>query len=114
MNNFYCNECEYNTSKKSDCIKHINCAKHLRHGKNKSTNCDLCDYKSSNCWNLTIHKLYHHLTKEDREKQKYYCNICDNVFVCKKYMDKNYNVKNHNIKLKVKESLDDIEKIINL
>jgi hypothetical protein len=42
-----------------------------------------------------MHNLSSHTTKEERSKQKYYCNICDNVFFCSAYYNKHINGKRH-------------------
>ena len=56
------------------------------------------------------HILNKHSTREERkDKFKYYCELCDYVFFCKKYLDKHLSGRNHNTKLKVKQSLDELE-----
>jgi hypothetical protein len=42
-----------------------------------------------------MHNLSSHTTKEERSKQKYYCDICDNVFFCSAYYNKHINGKRH-------------------
>jgi hypothetical protein len=105
----YCKLCDYNTTKTTDWMKHIQSEKHKRNGEKKTTKCDLCDYESTTHWNIKSHKLKIHATAEDRAKQKYYCNICDFVFFCKAYMDKHNIGKVHQNKLKIQETLNDIE-----
>ena len=90
-------------------MKHIKSQKHERNGRKKTTKCDLCDYESNTHWNVKIHKLKIHASSEERAKQKYYCNICDVVFFCKTYQDKHLNGKVHFNKIKIQESLKDIE-----
>ena len=36
-------------------------------------NCKNCEYIANNHWNLKMHNLSSHTTKEERSKQKYYC-----------------------------------------
>ena len=57
--------------------------------------CDNCDYVSSTHWNLKMHYFSSHATKEEREKQRYYCKTCDNVFFCSSYYNKHINGKRH-------------------
>jgi len=105
----YCKLCNYTTTKTSDWLKHINSQKHQRNGEKKTTKCDQCDYKSITHWNIKIHKLKIHSTTEERAKEKYYCNVCDYVFFCKTYMDKHLSGKVHQNKVKIQESLKDID-----
>ena len=58
-------------------------------------NCKNCEYIANNHWNLKMHNLSSHTTKEERSKQKYYCDICDNVFFCSAYYNKHINGKRH-------------------
>ena len=54
-------------------------------GQKKSTSCDKCFYTSTSHWNIKIHNLYIHSTIEERKATKYYCETCDNVFLCSVY-----------------------------
>lgn len=85
---FFCYLCNYNTNSPSDWLKHIKSKKHERSGKLKSTKCTLCDYESTSHWNIKQHALTKHSTQEEREKTKYYCNLCDVVFFCNAYKKK--------------------------
>ena len=49
-----------------------------------------------------------HSTRDERAKNKYYCNICDTVFFCKLYMDK------HTNGIKHKKILSNINNIRNI
>jgi hypothetical protein len=104
----FCKLCNYKTTKTSDWMKHIQSQKHQRNGEKKTTKCDLCDYESNTHWNIKAHKLKIHATPEDRSKQKYYCPICDVVFFCKTYQDKHNSGKIHQNKIKVLETLNNI------
>jgi hypothetical protein len=104
----FCECCNYKTNRNYDWIKHINSDKHQRNGEKKIHNCDQCEYTSSSTWNIKIHKLQIHATSEERSKQKYYCNLCDYVFFCKKYLDKHNIGKHHQTKLKIKLSLEEL------
>lgn len=103
-NNFKytCQCCSYNTNIRTSWHLHIMSDKHNRNGEKKSTKCELCEYESVSHWNVKLHMLSKHSTKEEREKHKYYCNICDTAFVCNIYMDKHMAGKKHlkNSKLK--------------
>ena len=111
---FYCHLCDYRTSICTNWLKHVKTQKHLRNGKPKSSKCSLCDYETSSHWNLKLHILSQHSTIEEREKQKYYCEICDLVFFCSSYMNKHISGKIHKNKelcLKFQNEINLIEKI---
>jgi hypothetical protein len=84
---YSCIFCNYFTNFPSDWIKHTNSAKHQRQGKNKTHVCELCEYEAKSKWNMKLHNLAIHTPKEDREKMKYYCEVCDKVFFSKLYKD---------------------------
>ena len=42
----------------------------------KIIKCEQCDYIASNYWNNKMHYFSAHSSKEERSKQKYYCDIC--------------------------------------
>ena len=93
---FNCDTCNYNTNIKTSWYLHVMSEKHNRNGEKKSTKCNLCEYKTVSHWNVKLHILSQHSTKEERQKQKYYCTICDTVFFCSSYMEKHINGKKHN------------------
>ena len=97
---FNCDLCKFNTDIKASWHAHIMSDKHNRLGQKKSTKCDLCNYESVSHWNVKLHVLSKHSTKEDRQKHKYYCNICDTVFFCPTYMERHMNGKKHIINSK--------------
>jgi hypothetical protein len=43
--------------------------------------------------------LTQHSPLEDRQKQKYYCDVCDYVFFSKLYLDKHLEGKHHKLKV---------------
>ena len=92
---FKCIKCNYNTSCASDWIKHVDTAKHKRNGQKLPKNCSECDYIGLNHWNLKMHLVINHYTKEQRTLEKYYCYDCDQVFFCSEYMKKHMNGKKH-------------------
>ena len=93
--NFTCTFCNYSTTKPSDWIKHINSMKHARNGKKKPINCANCNYIGLTHWNLKMHILTQHSTKEQRMEQKYYCKYCDQVFFCSQYLKTHNDGKKH-------------------
>ena len=79
---FFCKSCNYGCNHNSVFVKHQKSDKHLRHGEKKIFKCDKCDYKTTTShWNLKMHIMSKHSTIEERSKQKYYCNICDSIFL---------------------------------
>ena len=53
-----------------------------------------------------------HGSIEEKKKQKYYCEICDVVFISKLFMDTHNSGKKHNNMLKSIQYINDIKKII--
>jgi hypothetical protein len=102
----FCKSCNYKTTKNTFWLKHLETDKHKRYGEKKSKKCDICDYESNTHWNIKAHKVLVHATREERQQQKYYCSLCDVVFFCKAYQDKHNAGRNHNVKVKVQESLN--------
>lgn len=113
---YYCYLCEYRTTKNSDWIKHQSTRKHLRNGKPKTTKCDKCDFTTSTHWNLKLHILSHHSTKEERQQHKYYCDTCDLIFFCSTYKNKHTNGKIHKNKIlciQIQKELNDKQQLEN-
>jgi hypothetical protein len=81
---YVCDKCNFKCNAQSVWNIHTNTEKH-KTGKNKKRcdfegphKCDKCKYVSINKINFLQHKLKHHATKEDREKEyKFYCKVCD-------------------------------------
>jgi hypothetical protein len=61
--------------------------KHESNGIKTPQKCLICNHVCFNHWNLRHHVLTIHSTKREREKEPYYCNVCDSVFFCKYYID---------------------------
>ncbi len=95
MIKLYCEKCNFETNRNPTWIKHISSAKHNRNGEKKPTKCEICEYESSSHWNINIHKLYKHSSKEERETYKNYCKECDIILVCKSYYEKHINSNKH-------------------
>jgi hypothetical protein len=49
-----------------------------------------------------------HSTKEEREKSKYYCKDCDQIFFCKLYLDKHTSGKKHKNVVKANDLLAEL------
>jgi hypothetical protein len=109
----FCKLCNYKTNKNTQWLKHIETEKHKRNGEKKPTKCDECEYVTNTHWNVKAHKLQVHATPEERAKQKYYCNLCDLVFFCSAYKTKHDTGRNHLVKVRVQESLNQTDKIYN-
>ncbi len=98
---YSCSVCNFNTNVKSSWKLHMITDKHLRNGEKKSTKCNLCNYCSSTHWNVKLHMITQHSTLEERQQQKYYCNICDVVFMRETLMENHMNTQKHKNKLKI-------------
>lgn len=100
---FNCDSCNYFTKHPSEWLKHISSKKHERNGKPKTHICDICQYETKTHWNLKMHNLSVHATKDERSSQKYYCNDCDQVFFSYVYYHKHMNgIKHKNYVLAIK------------
>ena len=78
--------------------KHIKCKKHQRNGEKLPINCDKCNYTGITPWNLRMHYLSIHSTKDERAKCDYYCTSCDKVYFCSSYFNShNYSTKHKNM-----------------
>ena len=111
-----CSLCNYGTNKPSDWIKHTNSKKHERNGEKKPIYCEFCNLESLTHWNHRMHLLSKHSTKEERMKQKYYCEDCDHVFFCSTYYNTHINgVKHKNMTVcnKIQKELNDKIKLNN-
>lgn len=110
---FYCDYCKFNTKKPSDWLRHVESQKHKNMGGKKKYICEKCEHESQSSWNLKLHKLTQHSTKEERSKQKYYCKDCDIVFFSPLYMNKHMKGKRHANYVKAVEELNKLKKEIN-
>jgi hypothetical protein len=107
---YYCHYCNFETNKPYSWIRHCESAKHLRHGAKKIHKCAECDFESIGTWNLKIHVLSQHSSKEERAEYKYYCDACDVIFISKLYYDKHMHGKKHENRVKANELLDKLKK----
>ena len=89
--------------------KHLDSEKHKRQGKPKSAECEKCNKTFINHITKRHHMLAIHSTKEERMKEKYYCGVCDYVFISKLYMDKHLQGKFHNSKVEAMASYETIK-----
>ena len=109
---YNCKFCKYSTNFPCEWIKHTETDKHQRQGKNKSHKCISCDYVTKSKWNMNIHKLSSHSSKEEREKQKHYCSDCDQVFFCKLYKDEHMDGKKHKNVVKANKLVEEMNNIV--
>jgi uncharacterized C2H2 Zn-finger protein len=110
----YCQLCDYKTTRNTDWIRHIKSKQHQNGGPPKSTNCDICNIKLATYQTYRHHLLTKHSTKEERSKSKYYCEVCDIVFISKTIYEKHIINKKHHIQEIVNNSLIDLENQLNL
>jgi len=96
---YSCESCNFKTNAKLSFQSHLLSEKHKRNGQNRK--CEYCYYESTSPWNLKIHIILKHLSIDEKRKQKYYCDICDNMFLCSLYYEKHIDGKKHknNVKL---------------
>jgi hypothetical protein len=111
---YNCKFCNYTTKYPCEWIKHTETDKHQRQGKKKIHKCEACDYETFSKWNMDIHHLSSHATKEEREKQKYYCKDCDQVFFCKLYKESHMNGKKHKNVVKANKLVEEMNNINNI
>jgi hypothetical protein len=108
--NLFCKSCNYKTTKPSDWLKHIETEKHKRNGQKKLYICPTCNEQFFNSYVLKIHNIMIHAPLEEKLKQKYYCQSCDVVFISELYYIKHNNGKKHFNRIKVIESLKNLNK----
>ena len=102
--NLECTQCNYKTNSNSLWLRHINTDKHKRNGAKKTTKCDICEYESNSHWNIKMHKLQKHSSKEEKLTHKYYCKDCDIVLMCSAYYTSHINGKVHKNQVLVNNS----------
>ena len=82
-----------------DSKSNLNFIKNKKSGIKNPKICIKCNHVCFNHLNLRHHILTQHSTIEDREKEKYYCKVCDKVFFCKYYIDLHMKSMKHNNKI---------------
>ena len=97
---YSCDTRNYKTNVKASWKLHMISDKHMRNGEKKSTKCELCDYQTTSHWNVKLHMLTQHSTLEERKNHKYYCEICDTVFLRAVLLENHINGTKHANKLK--------------
>jgi hypothetical protein len=101
---YYCEKCKYGTdiihSMKSHEQSYIHQNGHKKSRKKiELYKCEDCEYINNHKYNYISHKLNHHGTKEDREKEfKYYCKLCDTGTYAKEAYDKHMISSKHKTK----------------
>jgi hypothetical protein len=97
----FCKKCNFQTVNSYEFIKLVNTKKHDRNGlkiKEIIFKCEKCEKILANHFSYKIHLIQKHATIEEKKNQKYYCEICDTIFISKLYMDKhNIGKKHHNM-----------------
>jgi hypothetical protein len=106
---YYCENCNFKSNFPSEWIVHIKSKKHERLGKPKTYICTNCNYEGLNHWNLKMHLITQHTTKEERSKQKYYCSVCDKVFFCNTYYVKHNEGKTHKNRILAEKYLRELK-----
>jgi hypothetical protein len=107
---YNCECCKFKTNFPSEWLVHIKSKKHERQGQPKTYKCENCDYEGLNHWNLKMHILSQHATKEERQQQKYYCADCDQVFFSSAYKTKHINGINHKNRILADRYVDELNK----
>jgi hypothetical protein len=92
-----CECCNFNALSKRHWIAHIETQKHNRNGKKRSelNVCDTCGYWCMYHYNMDIHKIIKHGTKEQRKSSPYYCKYCDMAFFSTLFEKKHFLSKKH-------------------
>ena len=93
--NLYCEKCDFQAIRPAEWLRHIETKKHLRNGQKISSNCEFCNKSFISPFSLKIHTLTFHSTVDERRGYKYYCSVCDLVFISQLYMKKHLNGKIH-------------------
>jgi hypothetical protein len=97
--NFFCEPCNYKCLYKSEYTKHLNSSKHKRGGKPLVHKCYDCNYSSTTSWKLKMHIVNRHMTNDQKNQLKYYCNICDFLCFSQLYYNKHMEGNSHRIKV---------------
>ena len=104
--NLYCEKCNFQAIRPAEFIRHIDSKKHLRDGLKKESFCNICNKLIGNHFVYKIHMLSQHSTIEEKMNYKYYCDICDSIFISELYMNKHSQGKKHLNMLKAIEELN--------
>ena len=107
----YCEKCKFQAVRPAEWLRHIASKKHLRDGKKLEKFCDICNKEIANHFLYKLHMLAIHATPEERSKQKYYCDVCDVVFISKLFYDKHCSGKIHNNVVKALDALNNLKVI---
>lgn len=102
---FTCEMCKFKCKYNSGWLDHVSSKKHQQQGTQTVYKCNItnCNYESPSHWNLKIHKMNNHSTKEERASSKYYCNDCDQVFFSPIYFERHNIGKRHLNQVKVNQ-----------
>lgn len=105
---FICEPCNFTCNYNSGWLEHIATQKHIRNGERKIHKCQYnnCDYQTHIFWNMKMHQITSHSTKEEREQYKYYCLDCDKVYFSPLYYNKHIAGIKHNNQVKINKIQD--------
>jgi hypothetical protein len=106
--NLYCQKCDFQAIRPAEFLRHVNSMKHKRDGLKKESFCKICNKLIGNHFMYKIHMLSQHASIEEKMAHKYYCDICDSIFISELCMNKHNSGRNHLNMLKAIEELDKI------
>ncbi len=102
---YTCTICLFKCNYNSFWLEHLSSEKHLRGGGPKIHKCknENCDYETPVSWNMKMHVMTMHSTKEERSKSKYYCPNCDQPFFSPMFYNSHMKGSKHRNKVKIDE-----------
>ncbi len=106
---YYCDICNIGARTNTEWFRHVESKKHLRGGLKPKT-CNICNTDFYNHWNLKQHYIMVHATPEEKEKCKYYCKLCNVVYLSELYFNNHNKGVRHNNNVKSLEILETIKK----
>lgn len=102
----YCECCKFQATRPSEWLIHIESNKHKRDGKPKTKICNICNKEFANHFIMKIHMLSTHASREEKLKHKYYCKVCDIIFLSELYYIQHNKGKKHNNMVKILNMLN--------
>jgi hypothetical protein len=110
---YFCELCNIGARNNTEWLKHTQSKKHNRGGL-KPKICNICNNEYFNHWNLKQHYILIHASLEEKEKCKYYCKICNIVFLSELYYNKHNIGKNHMNNVRCLEEVDRMKNMIEI
>ena len=104
----FCQNCNFQATRPAEWLIHIDTEKHKRGGIKKIKDCTICNMTFTNHFAYKIHTLSQHATKEERSQYKYYCNVCDKVYISELYLLQHNKGKQHSNMIKTITSLKEM------